>query len=294
MLMERKKQVFLELEEGHRSAENDGWVNELMGLNKELINLQRQLTKQNAALARLSTQKDQFLGMAAHDLRNPMSIIMEYSEFLLCQDADSLTPQQRLFIETIHTTCFSMLKQVESFLDLSAIESGKLYLHRQFTDLALLIQRNLELNQILATPRKISLHFQAMSDIPPLWVDQGKIEQVLNNLLSNAIKYALPDSCIQVQAVLAGEHVQISVENQGHSIFKPELGRLFQLFSRPLICPTVGESSTELGLPISHRIIHEHGGEIWATNASSRGMTVFFLLPVKSDSTSDNLEGNLK
>ncbi|HRQ42051.1 MAG TPA: HAMP domain-containing sensor histidine kinase [Chloroflexota bacterium] len=294
MLIKRRKQVFPELEECHQPVEDDVWVNELMSLNNELINLQRHLAKKNAALARLSTQKDQLFGMAAHELRNPMSIIMEYSEFLLRQDADSLTSQQRQFIETIHTTSYFMLKHVESFLDLSAIESGKLNLHCQPTDLALLIQRNLELNQMLATPRKISLHFQAISSLPPLWVDQGKIEQVLNNLLSNAMKYSLPDSCIQVQAKLTGEHVQVSVENQGQSGFEAELSRLFQPFSHTLAWPTMGETSTGLGLAISHRIIHEHGGEIWATSIPGRSMTVFFLLPVKSDATSDNLEGNLK
>ena len=130
---------------------------ELSQLNNELANLQRELAKKNAELERLNLVKDQFLGMAAHDLRTPLSVVLGYSSFLQEDLGESLSQEHAEFLSVIRSSSRFMLHLVNSLLDVATIESGKLELDRQPTDLAALVARNVALNATLAEPKGIGL-----------------------------------------------------------------------------------------------------------------------------------------
>ncbi len=264
--------------------QRDGQVyEELTRLNNELMNLQRELARKNAQLERLNELKNQFLGMAAHDLRNPLAAIMTYSEFIIEDLADGAAGLNQEFIEIIHGSSMFMLGMINDLLDITSIESGRLDLHLELVDLADLIERNVTLNGVLAQRKQIELVFEATDPLPQLLVDRAKIEQVLNNLISNAIKYSYADTQVHIRLGREGGVAQVSVADQGQGIPASELGKLFQYFGRTSVQSTGGERSTGLGLAIARKIVEGHEGRIWVESEPGRGSTFFFTLPLDDD-----------
>jgi signal transduction histidine kinase len=267
-------------ERTHEQSERNSFLyDELSRLNNEMANLQRDLAKKNAELERLDRQKNQFLGIAAHDLRSPLSIILGYSDFLLDEAGPTLSDDHRQFLSFIHSSSQFMLQLVDELLDVSTIESGRLELSRRPTDLATLIERNVTLNRALAERKGIELVCDCQADMPPATIDGPKIEQVLNNLVSNAIKYSFPDSTVEVQTSYSRGTFLIAVQDRGQGISKGDQQLLFQWFGRRRAKGTAGEKSTGLGLAIAQRIVHEHGGEIWVESKEGEGSTFFVSLP---------------
>ncbi len=256
---------------------------ELSRLNNELANLQRELAKKNVQLERLNEQKNQFLGMAAHDLRNPLGVIRGFAEYLLEDAAGVLDEEQIEFLGIIQESSDFMLKLVDDLLDVAQIESGKLHLELLPADLVGVIKRNVALNRALAARKEIEIVFEPEKALPVVEVDAPKIEQVLNNLLSNAVKFSYPGSQIWVRLVREGDEVLLTVEDEGQGIPEDEIGKLFQPFQRTSVQSTAGESSTGLGLAIARRIVNGHGGEIWVESEVGRGSTFYVSLSIHRD-----------
>jgi signal transduction histidine kinase len=267
-------------ERARSQAERDGALyNEISRLNNELVAIQRELSKKNAELERLNEQKNAFLGMAAHDLRNPLGAIMTYSEFL-AQDMDGiLAPEQREFLETIQSSSEFMLRLINDLLDIAKIESGKLQLSRQPIDLAALVRHNVTLAAVMAAKKDISIRLVDEA-LPAMSVDPTKITQVLNNLISNAIKFSRPGTCITVRVERQGDEALLSVQDQGQGIPAGEFDKLFQPFSRTSVRSTAGEKDTGLGLAIVRRIVTGHGGRIWVDSEVGAGTTFHVALPL--------------
>jgi signal transduction histidine kinase len=256
---------------------------ELSRLNNELANLQRELAKKNAELERLNRLKDQFLGMAAHDLRTPLSIILGYSSFLQEDLVGALGEEQAEFLSVIRSSSRFMLHLVNSLLDVATIESGKLELDLQPTDLAELVARNVTLNAALAEGKQIRLACECDESLPPMALDGPKIEQVLNNLLSNAIKFSYPEGRVEVRLVRQGNHALLSVADHGRGIPEEQLDALFQWFARSRAKGTAGEKGTGLGLAIAQKIVEGHMGGIWVESAVGQGSTFFVSLPIQKE-----------
>ena len=253
---------------------------ELGRLNNELANLQRELTKKNIELEKLNEEKNRFLGIAAHDLRNPLNAIQMYSEFLSDEASEVLTPEQIEFVSIIHSSSQFMLRLVNDLLDVAKIESGKLELNLARTDLIDLIQHNVTLNNTMASKKNISIDFQYDQDIPETLVDTAKIEQVLNNLIVNAIKFSNEGSVINVKVARSGKEAVISVKDQGQGIPANEIDKLFKPFQRTSVRSTGGEDSTGLGLAIVRKIVMGHQGQVWVESEVGKGSTFYVALPL--------------
>ncbi len=275
-----KKQTELIRRKDTKNIDSNTLYEELSRLNNQLINLQRELTRKNAELQRINQRMTEFLGMATHDLRNPLSVILTYSEFLL-ETADSLDPQKREFLQIIHDSSRFMLHLVDDLLDFATIESGQLHLEKEPTDLVWLIQNNIARNQLLARKKNITITLEADADLPLLLVDQGQIEQVMNNLVGNAIKFSYPETTILVKIKRENDTIVVFVHDQGPGIPPHEQDRLFKPFSRTSVQSTGGEKSTGLGLAITRKIIEAHNGRIWVTSKEGQGSTFAFSLPIK-------------
>ena len=257
----------------------------LLELNKELNNLTRDLHKKNAELCKLNELKNEFLGIAAHDLRNPIGIIMAYSNFLLEELDTELTIEQIQMLHTIENTSEFMLQLLNNLLDITAIESGKLNLDLQLYDIVSLLSKNVALNSVIAARKNIRIHVESYEQLPKIMIDSSKIEQVLNNLISNAIKFSMPGTTIRVSSFLSGSNVTIAVADQGQGIPSGELDRLFNPFQRTSVRTTAGEKSTGLGLSIVRNIIMGHRGKIWVESTVGAGSTFYFSLPIKKTTT---------
>ncbi len=253
--------------------------NELTRLNNELANAQRELAKQNFELERLNRLKTQFLGMAAHDLRNPIGVILSFSEFLRDEAGAVLNKDQLEFLAVIKRSSEFMLHMITDLLDVSAIESGQLQLDRRPSDLGKLLEYNVGLNAVLAQKKHIQLTLQIDGPLPELSLDEGKITQVLNNLISNAVKFSKAGTAVEVHAVADGGGVRVAVRDQGPGIPEGERGKLFQPFGKTSVRGTAGESSTGLGLAIARKIVEGHGGRIWAESEVGVGSVFIFTLP---------------
>ena len=253
---------------------------DLSRVNNELANLQREMVKKNVELEKLNAEKNRFLGMAAHDLRSPLGIILSYSEFLELDAGQVLNAEQRQFISIIKETSEFMLKMVTDLLDVTTIEAGQLKLDLQFTDLGVLIHRNVALNRVLAARKAITVELDPVPVLLPMPFDAGKIEQVLNNLIGNAVKFSHRGTTVRVSLTCADGFATVGVKDQGQGIPADELPKLFKPFSKASVRGTAGEQSAGLGLAIVRRIIEGHGGRIWVESEFGKGSTFFFTLPL--------------
>jgi signal transduction histidine kinase len=242
-------------------------------LSEQQKSLVEQLSKANAA-------KNRFLGMAAHDLRNPLASIRGLAEFLRDGTVGQLTPDQLDLIETIHTASQSMLEMVNELLDVATIESGELKISPENHSLTDLIEKSVYLGNIDAAKKKTRIVFAPTGTGPYVFIDAAKMQQVVDNLLSNAVKYSPPGSIVSVELHRSATTCGFSVKDQGPGIPDDERDKLFKDFGRLSVRPTGGEKSTGLGLAICRNIVDAHRGTIVAENLPDRGCEFRVTLPL--------------
>jgi len=230
--------------------------------------------------------KNQLLGMAAHDLRNPLGIIQGFTG-LLQKDFTSnqlLNKEQQEFFQVIQDTTEFTLNLVNDLLDVAKIEAGKLELEPKTTDLLTLINQAITLNRPLADSKQIQLNNHCSDNsLPSMTVDAVKIQQVLNNLISNAIKYSHSQTQVDIEVTQEIQQLIIAVKDQGQGIPASELDKLFQPFSKTSVKSTAGETSTGLGLLICHKIVEGHQGKIWVDSQEGKGSTFYVVLPMVNE-----------
>jgi signal transduction histidine kinase len=231
-------------------------------------------------LLELNETKNQLLGMAAHDLRNPISILDINIELLMNRAFGKLTPEQEETLKNMHNACRSLLNLVEGLLDVSAIESGRLDLRLEPVNLADFLASCLRSNRLLAAAKSITLDMDLEPGLPEVSFDANRVGQVVNNLLTNAIKFSGKGTTVVLRAARADGEVRILVTDQGQGIPQREVEKLFQPFSKTSVQPTAGEKSTGLGLAIAKRMVEAHGGRIWVESTFGSGSTFVFTLPV--------------
>ena len=258
----------------------------LIQVNNEFSNLNRELQKKNSELTKLNELKNYFLGMAAHDLRTPLGSIRSLSEFLMDETGDDLSSEHTEFLEIIRSSSNFMLSLLDELLDISRIEAGKLDLDSQPTDIISLIQSCVDINKVLAEKKNIQIQLETSESMPMVELDAMKMEQVMHNLLSNAIKFSSEGTVIRVSVSLDADHVRVAVADQGPGIPEEEIQKLFQPFSKISVQAPGGEKSTGLGLAIVKKIVQGHKGNIWVESTVNRGSTFFFTLPVKAGKNS--------
>jgi PAS domain S-box-containing protein len=245
-------------------------------LIQELGDAQRELTKRNLELEALNTQRSQWLGMAAHDLRNPLSSILVNCELL----EDELTGTGGKSMEAVRSiqACGQFILQLlDDVLDISAIEAGVQRFVEEPTDLRSLIEEAIALSRPIANRKNTHIEARFPEHIPVLTVDRQKVIQVLLNLIGNALKFSQSGAKIQLTVVDQPTNVLISVRDNGPGIPPEELGSMFVAFQRGK--RVSGQPGTGLGLAISQRIVERHGGRIWAENAIDGGAVVHVSLP---------------
>jgi signal transduction histidine kinase len=237
------------------------------------------IEKQNEELRRLYDLHNLFLGMAAHDLRNPISNIQLLSDVLLGDDKGPLSAsEQRDFIQDINSQARFMGELIGDILNLAEIESGKLALTVEEIELAGFLRMIVRHHNKLAAPKgsKVVLTSRPSGSMR---ADAQRIRQVLDNLISNAIKFSPPGSIIKVRVSRSGTGWRFEVQDQGPGISENDRSRLFQDFVRLTARPTGGEKSTGLGLAIARRMVEAHGGQIGVISEAGRGATFWFSIP---------------
>jgi len=234
--------------------------------------LLEQLSKANAA-------KDRFLGMCAHDLRNPLSSIRGLAELMSENAIGTLTAEQMEIVHTIHGASQSMLQLVNELLDVATIEAGHLKLAKEPTKIVDIVQRSVHLSSIESAKKNTRIEMVNMTQNPTIEVDRNKIRQVVDNLINNAVKYSPRGSLITVQIHADETYAGFSVRDNGPGIPDNERHKLFKDYGRLSAQPTGGEKSTGLGLAICRKIVEAHRGTIGVENIPGNGCEFVVRLP---------------
>jgi two-component system, sensor histidine kinase and response regulator len=245
--------------------------------NQQLVEQQKMLVEQ---LSKANAAKDRFLGMCAHDLRNPLSSIRGLAELMDENAIGTLTPEQKEVVQTIHGASQSMLQLVNELLDVATIEAGHLKLDKEPTSVVEIVERSVYLSNIEAAKKNTRIEMVKATNDPMVEIDRNKIRQVVDNLISNAVKYSPKGSVITViihsDDVVAG----FAVRDNGPGIPDNERHKLFKDYGRLSAQPTGGEKSTGLGLAICRKIVEAHNGTIGVENIPGRGCEFFVSLPL--------------
>ncbi|HYF04037.1 MAG TPA: histidine kinase dimerization/phospho-acceptor domain-containing protein, partial [Patescibacteria group bacterium] len=198
-------------------------------LSLQLDEKNEQLEAVNEQLQFLNKEKNEFIGMMAHDFRNPLAAIKEFSKFLLDDARDGVTTldsEQIEFITRIKSSSEFMLRLMNDLLDLSKIEAGTVSLQPQKVNFKELVEEVVAINSVLAESKKIKIQLQASDDLPQeILIDPNKIEQVLNNLLTNAVKFSHPETTVRLYLRPDNPGVQFTVEDEGQGIPASELDK---------------------------------------------------------------------
>jgi signal transduction histidine kinase len=245
--------------------------------NQQLVEQQKDLVSQ---LSKANAAKDRFLGMCAHDLRNPLSSIRGLAE-LMGEDAIGvLTAEQKEIVYTIHSASQSMLQLVNELLDVATIEAGHLKLEKLPTSVTEIVERSVHLSNIEAAKKGMRIDLVRPDGDPIVDVDRNKIRQVVDNLISNAVKYSPKNSIITVFILTDGATAGFSVRDSGPGVPEEERHKLFRDYGRLSTKPTGGEKSTGLGLAICKKIVEAHSGTIGVENIPGQGAEFFVSLPI--------------
>ena len=240
------------------------------------------LNRTNKELIESNNLKNKFLGIASHDLRNPLFVIQSFSEVLLENSQSGVIHKDQIrLLGKINSSSKHMEVLLNNLLDISKIESGKIELDKKVQDFNVILENQVELNQIIADKKGIRLIIK-LGNIPPLSVDKNTMIQVIDNFISNAIKFSPPDSRIDIGTDNTGNEIRFWVRDQGPGISREDQKLLFGEFQTLSAKPTGGEKSTGLGLAIVKKIINLHGGKVGVSSEPGKGSTFYFAL--RSDS----------
>jgi signal transduction histidine kinase len=242
----------------------------------------KKLRSANSKLQDLNDEKNRIIGIAAHDLRNPVSGIYSLSELLIDENKNSLQPKVLEVLNLIKTMSESTLVLLKNLLNVSTIESGKVDLKMECHNYVAFVKDQVMLNQILANHKDIQILLDAQPEDIEMNFDGHYLSEVIGNLLSNSIKYSYNSSEIHIHISLVnGKHVLTEVVDEGKGIALEEQQGLFNYFQTTSTKPTIsGDRSTGLGLAIVKKIVTLHQGEIGVKSVLNQGSNFYFTLPL--------------
>jgi PAS domain S-box-containing protein len=240
----------------------------------------RELELRNREVERANRHKSEFLANMSHELRTPLHTVIGFSELLAEESKGPLNADQKRFIGHIHNDSQHLLALINEILDLSKIEAGKIQLHRRALDIGAVIEDALGAIRPQSLERAIEIKTQF--DAPVIVSgDAIRVKQILYNLLSNAVKFTRKGGTVHVDARSVNGFGEVSVRDTGVGIPPDELDSIFDAFHQ-VDAPGVGmREGTGLGLPITRRLVEEHGGRIWVESEVGKGSRFIFTLPLE-------------
>jgi len=252
---------------------------------------EEKLKQQNEALIRLNQEKNEFMGIAAHDLKNPLSSILGYAEEI--QEAFDELPKSEIleFTNMIQISAQRMFQLINNLLDVNAIEVGKMNMTLKIVNLLPILQSSILYYRKRAHEKRIQLHTSDIFGTKETffaWADAGTLHQILDNLLSNALKYSPTGKNLYLRLIKTNQHIRCEIQDEGPGLSVEDQQKLFSKFTRLTPKPTQGEHSTGLGLYIVKKLVEAMKGNVWCETELGRGATFIIEFPIavtESEST---------
>jgi signal transduction histidine kinase len=235
------------------------------------------LQEQNAELTLLNEEKDELMGIVAHDLKNPLSAIMNFS-MMLEEDGEDLSIQERQeFTSHITKTSERMFELIKNLLDVNALERGGMNLHLVNVDVSVWAEQAIDQYRSAAAAKGIDIEYTGKPTMAR--TDEQALYQVLDNLVSNAVKYSPQGKRVFVRVSSTEIAARIAIQDEGPGISEDDMKRLFGKFARLSAQPTGGEHSTGLGLSIVKKMVEAMQGRVWCESELGKGATFIVELP---------------
>lgn len=230
----------------------------------------------------ISAMKSEFISVAAHQLRTPLSAIKWTLRLIIDGDIGELTSEQKLFLQKGYDSNERMIHLVGDLLNSARIEEGRFGYTFVITDIVKVIEEIIEQLSIKAKERDVLIVLEKPENkVLNIKIDPSRINLAIGNLIDNAIKYNLPKGTVTVSLKEEIDYLKISIADKGVGIPKKSLDRLFTKFFRAENVVKLQTEGTGLGLFIVKNIIESHGGKIWAESEENKGTTFYVLLPLK-------------
>jgi signal transduction histidine kinase len=258
------------------------------------------VARKNALLERASRLKSEFLANMSHELRTPLNAIIGFSDLILDGGAGEVSVQQRDFLESVLRNGRHLLALINSVLDLSKIEAGRMSLTLARTDLRDAITGAVSDTASLRGAKRQECTLKLDDGALAVLADSVRVRQILFNLLSNASKFTAEGGLIELTAVAtraplplpadrAGDEqramtqdvIWIAVADSGIGIAPVDMAKLFQEFSQVESSASRQAQGTGLGLALSKKFVELHGGRIGAESIPAKGSTFWFILPTE-------------
>jgi signal transduction histidine kinase len=251
-----------------------------MNLQARIDHATNRLRVANRHLKELDHAKDEFISMASHQLRTPLTTIKGYLSMMLEGDAGRMNGNQKQFVGYAFDASERMVNLISDLLNVSRMSAGKFLIQTKPTDMVQMIQDEVRQLQSHAKAKSISLIFEPpVNPLPPVEIDDNKTRQVVMNFIDNAIYYT---SAGEVRVVLeqTGDSVRLEVRDTGIGVPQDAKKKLFSKFYRAENAQSVRPDGTGLGLYLAKRVVQDQGGTIIFNSVEGKGSTFGFVLPL--------------
>jgi signal transduction histidine kinase len=221
---------------------------------------------------RLDAARSDLVSTVSHELRSPLTSVKGFTKTLLAKWDRFTDEQKKQMLATVNEDADRVTRLLGELLDVSRIDAGRLQLRRQMVDVPAVVDKVMQ--RIRSTSEEGARVRSDVGELPRLYADPDKLEQVLTNLIENGLKYGA--GAVTISAAEAEELVELRVSDEGEGIEQAHLSHIFTKFFRR---PGERRTGTGLGLYISKGIAEAHGGRMWAESADGAGATFRFTLP---------------
>ncbi len=250
------------------------------------IHYRERLQKANKELKKLDRAKSEFISIASHQLRTPLSIVKGYVSMLSEGTYGNLPPRSQKPIKNVYKANQRLIKLVNDLLSLSRIESGKIEIKLEKASLQKITSNLVEGLKTQAHDKNIYLRFDKLkTSLPNILIDEAKIKEIISNLIDNAIKYTTEGGItvtLKRQKFGKQEKAVIEIKDTGLGMTKKEISKIFESFSRGKAGLKLYAGGAGLGLYIAKKFANMHGGDVKATSqGKSKGSTFYIELPIK-------------
>ena len=249
-------------------------------LQQRIDSATRELRASNAQLQKLDESKDEFISMASHQLRTPLTSIKGYISMLMDGDAGKVTNDQKHLLEEAFISSERMVRLIGDFLNVSRLQTGKFMVDKHPLSLAKIVAQEIEGLGPNANARGLQFIYNEPKNIPLMQLDENKIQQVIMNFSDNAIYYSKENSTIKIKLEIVGDNVEFTVKDTGIGVPKDEQDQLFNKFFRATNARKQRPDGTGVGLFLAKKVIDAHDGQIIFHSTEGKGSTFGFRLPL--------------
>lgn len=250
-------------------------------LQQRIEEATKELRTSNEQLQKLDEAKDEFVSMASHQLRTPLTSVKGYISMVLEGDAGKISAVQRQLLSEAFTSSERMVHLINDFLNVSRLQTGKFMLEIKPIDLAKVVAQEVDSLQTTAGARGLKLQYKVPKVFPVLYIDEGKIRQVIMNFIDNAIYYSSEETSIRIELTSEGGDAVLKVHDTGIGVPKAEQAHLFTKFFRATNARKQRPDGTGVGLFLAKKVIVAHGGTMVFESVEGEGSTFGFRLPIK-------------